>query len=150
MGRERILLTTNVRGQLGQLEGRLIERASRSQVRLPAQQGAQPAVEAGRRCQEPLAQVLELLLLEQEVFADARVKGLDRLGRQRVPLFDPLIGLRQRGVGPRLVHQSPRDRPLGPSLHREYHRQPDHPGYQSHRRAGDRSPISLRPAARLP
>ena len=57
------------------------------------------AVEVGGRLQQPVAQLLELLLLEQEVLADAGVERLDRLDRQLVPLLDAAVGRGQLGVG---------------------------------------------------
>ena len=45
----------------------------------------QLAVEVGGRLQQPVAQLLELVLLEQEVLADAGVERLDRLDGQVVP-----------------------------------------------------------------
>ena len=42
-------------GQLGQLEVRRRQRPPRRRVGLPAQQGAQPAVEVGGRLQQPVA-----------------------------------------------------------------------------------------------
>ena len=85
VSRQRVLLLADLVRQVGQLEVRLPQRPPRGQVRLLAQQGTELAVEVAGRLQQPVAQVLELLLLEQEVLADAGVKRLDRVRRQLVP-----------------------------------------------------------------
>ena len=85
VGRQRVLRAADLVRQLGQLEVGLRQCPTRRQVRLLAQQGTELAVEVGRRFQQPVAQVLELLLLEQEILADAGVKRLDRVRRQLVP-----------------------------------------------------------------
>ncbi len=85
MRRQRVLLAADLVRQVGQLEVGLRQRPPRRQVRLLAQQRAELAVEVGGRLQQPVAQILEFLLLEQEVLADAGVEGLDRFHRQFVP-----------------------------------------------------------------
>ena len=71
-------------------------------VGLLAEQGAELAVEVGGRLQEPVAQLLELVLLEQEILADAGVERLDGVDRQLVPLLDAGVGGAEVGVGLRL------------------------------------------------
>jgi hypothetical protein len=68
-----ILLAADLVGQVGQLEVGLRQCPVRRQVRLLAQQGTELAVEVGRRIQQPVAQVLEFLLLEQEILTDPNV-----------------------------------------------------------------------------
>ena len=75
------------------------QRPPRGQVRLLAQQGPELAVEVGGRLQQPVPQVLELLLLEQEVLADAGVERLDRLDGQVVPGLHRGPRASQFGVG---------------------------------------------------
>ena len=67
--------TLSVRSATSKFACDSARRAARS--RLLAQQGTELPVEVGRRFQQPVAQVLELLLLEQEVLADAGVERLD-------------------------------------------------------------------------
>src|SRR5262249_60557151 len=62
-----VFLAADLVSQVGQLEVGLRQRPTRRQVRLLARQGTELAVEVGRRLQQPVAQVLELLLLEQEI-----------------------------------------------------------------------------------
>ena len=75
------------------------QRPPRGQVRLPAQQRPELAVELGGRLQQPVAQLLELVLLEQEVLADAGVEGLDGLDGQIVAGLHRGLERRQLGVG---------------------------------------------------
>ena len=75
------LLVADLVRQLGQLEVGIRQRPPRGHVRPLVQQGRELAVEVGRRLQQPVAQVLELLLLEQEILADPGVERLDRVRR---------------------------------------------------------------------
>ena len=101
--RQGVLLAADLGRQVGQLEVGLRQGPPRSDVGLLAEQGPELAVEVGRRFQEPVAQVLELLLLEQEVLADSGVERLDRVDGQLVPLLRTRwLAARQFGVGPRL------------------------------------------------
>ena len=65
----------------------------------PCPAAAQPAVEVGRRLQEPVPLRLELVLLEEEVLADAGVERLDRFDRQIVPRLHGGPGAGQVVVG---------------------------------------------------
>ena len=85
-------------GQLGQLEVRLRQRPPRGEVRLLAQERAELAVKIRRRLQEPVAQILELLFLEQKVFAHAGVECLDRIDGQIIAGLDLGVGGRQISV----------------------------------------------------
>ena len=89
-------LRPTLRGQVGQLEVRLRQRPPRGDVGLLAEQGSELAVEVGRRLQQPVAQLLELVLLEQEVLADAGVEGLDRLDGQVVAGLHRGLGAARR------------------------------------------------------
>jgi hypothetical protein len=88
VGRQCVFPLADLTCQLGHFVIRLPQGPPRSQVRLLAKQRTELAVEIAGRLQEPVADVLELLLLQQEVFADARVKRLDRLDSQVVPGLD--------------------------------------------------------------
>ena len=97
--RQRILLPADLLGQVGQLEAGLRQRPPRRQVGLPAEQGPELAVEVGGRLQEPVAQLLELVLLEQEVLADAGMERLDRVDGQVVPRLHGGLGAGHLVVG---------------------------------------------------
>ena len=149
-----VRVASHLRGEAGQLEVRRRQRPTRGQVGLLAEQGRELAVEVGGRLQEPVAQLLELLFLEQEVLADAGVERLDRLDGQLVPCLHGglgaaqfVIGRGQRDVGPGLAAQRLGDLGLGLRLHHHDRRQPHHAGQQRHRRRRHRRPVPLRPAA---
>ena len=107
VGRQGVLLAADLVRQVGQLEVGLRQRPPRRQVRLLAEQGTELAVEVGRRLQQPVAQVLELLLLEQEVLADAGVERLDRVRRQLVPRLHRRTRLAELGRWLRSGPRSP-------------------------------------------
>src|SRR5262249_36492597 len=71
------LLLATLPRQRGQLEAGLTQRPPRFPIGLILQERHQPVVEVARRLEQPVAQRLELLFLEQEVFTDARVEGLN-------------------------------------------------------------------------
>ena len=87
VGRQRVLRLPDVAGQLGQLEVCLQHRLPGRPVRVVPQQRPQLAVEVAGRLEQPVAQVLEHFLLEEEVLGDAGVERLDRLDRELVPLL---------------------------------------------------------------
>ena len=107
------------------------------------QQGAELLVEVGRRFQQPITQVLELLFFEQEVLTHARVKRLDGIDGQVVAGRDLGVGGHERGV---LV----REGEIGPGLHGQHRRQTDHPGQQGRRRAGHPGAVPRQPAQHFP
>ena len=74
--RQRVLQAAHQAGQRGHLKVRTCQRKPRGRVRLPAQERPQLAVEVGGRPEQPVAQLLELVLLQQEVLADAGVERL--------------------------------------------------------------------------
>ena len=126
-------------------------------VGLPTQQRRQLAVEVLGRPQQPVAQLLELVLLQQEVLADAGVERLDRLDRQVVPRLHRrlragqlVVGGGQRPVGVPLPGQRPGDLGLGLRLHRQHRREPHHPREQRHGHRRHRRPVPIRPAADAP
>ena len=111
------------------------------------------AVEVAGRLQQPVAHVLELVLLEQEVFADAGVKRLDRLDRQIVPGLRrrPASGSARRWLGQCRFALSRGQRPATrpwPGSARPAPRQPDHPGHQGHGRGRHRRAVPPRPSPR--
>ncbi len=78
---------------------RLPERPPRSHVGFLAEQGAQLAIKVAGRLQEPVADLLELLLFEQEVFANACVERFDRLDRKVIPGLDRGLRAREGKIG---------------------------------------------------
>ncbi len=85
MRRQGVLVAADLARQVGQLEVGLRQGPPRGDVGILAEQGAELAVEVRGRFQEPVAQLLEFLLLEQEVLTHAGVKRLDRVRCQLVP-----------------------------------------------------------------
>ena len=81
MSRQGVLVAADLARQVGQLEVGLRQGPPRGDVGLLPQQGAELAVEVRGRFQEPVAQLLEFLLLEQEVLTHAGVKRLDCVRR---------------------------------------------------------------------
>jgi hypothetical protein len=69
--RQHLLLAADLAGSL-EVRGR--QRPTRGDIRLLAPRGDELVVEVGVRLQEPVAQLLELVLLEEEVLADAGVE----------------------------------------------------------------------------
>ena len=96
MRRQGVLVAADLARQVGQLEVGLRQGPPRGDVGLLAEQGAELAVEVRRRFQEPVAQVLEFLFLEQEVLTDAGVERLDGLDGQVVAGLDLGVGGRER------------------------------------------------------
>ncbi len=143
MRRQGILVAADLARQLGQLEVGLRQRPPRSDVGILVEQGAQPAVELRRRFQEPVAQLLEFLLLEQEVLTHAGVKRLDGLDREVVAGLDLGIGGSEGAV---LV----REGEIGPGLHRQHRRQTDDPRQHGRRRCGHPGAMPCQPAHQLP
>ena len=72
--RQHFLGPANQTGQRGHLKVRARHAKPRGRVRFLAEECPELAVEFRRRIQEPVAQLLELVLLEQEVLADASVE----------------------------------------------------------------------------
>jgi hypothetical protein len=99
MRRHPLLLPADLGREVRQLEVRSRQGATRGRVRLLAEQRGELAIELGGRPEEPIAQLLELVLLEQEVLAGARVKGLDRLDRQVLAGLHGGLGAAQFGIG---------------------------------------------------
>ena len=99
MSSQCVFLAADLVRQVGQLEVGLRQRPTRRQVRLLAQQGTELAVEVAGRIQQPVAQVLELLLLEQEILADPGVERLDRVRRQLVPRLHRRARFAELAVG---------------------------------------------------
>ena len=85
MSRQSVLVAADLACQVGQLEVGLRQGPPRGDVGILAEQGAELAVEVRGRFQQPVAQLLEFLLLEQEVLTHAGVKCLDRVRCQLVP-----------------------------------------------------------------
>jgi hypothetical protein len=145
--RQRVLHAAYPAGQLGQLVPRRQQRPPRGRARLAFQQGGKLAVEVGRRLQQAVPQPLELVLLEQEVLADAGVERLDRLDGQLVPLLDPPV---RRGLAAERRHElvvlAPQ-RAVRGGLHGDRRGRPAHDGQDHGRRQRrDRRP----PAAPQP
>ena len=131
VSRQCVFLAADLVRQFGQLEVGLRQRPTRHQVRLLAQQRPELAVEVAGRGQEPVAQVLEFLLLEQEVLAHAGVERLDRVRRQLVPrlhrrarLAELSVGFVQRRVRVRLSLQRLSQPGVGHRLDRRHGGQP--------------------------
>ena len=125
MRRQGILGAADLARQIGQLEVGLRQRPPRGDVGLLAEQGAELAVEVRGRFQEPVAQLLEFLLLEQEVLTHAGVKGLDRVGCQLVPRLhrrarfgELAVGFIQGRVRVRFSRQRRGQPGIGRRLHR--------------------------------
>ena len=100
-------------------------------VRLARQQALQLAVERRPHRAGAGPQLLELVLLQQEVLADAGVVPPDRLDRQIEPLALSLVGRLEVGVGPvTLALAMPRSTlacrqlGVGPRLDRQHRRRP--------------------------
>ena len=155
MCRQRGFRLSDLVRQFSHLEVRLSHRPPRSDVRLLAEQGTQLAVEVACRLQEPVTDVLELFLLEQEAFADAGMKGLDRLDSEVVPGFDGGLGAGQFGVaigqgdiGVCLVLERRGQFGLGPGLYGQHGRQSDHAGHQGDGRGGYLGTVPPSPSPR--
>ena len=116
MDREGVFLAADRSGQVSDLEVGLQQCPPRGEVGLAPQQGPELAVEVAGRLQEPVAQVLELVLFEQEILADAGVEGLDRLDGQVVTGLHRGLAAGQFGVGIGQVG-------LGLRLHGQHRRQ---------------------------
>ena len=147
--RQRVLLAADLAGQLGQLEVRLRQRPPRGEVGLLAEQGAELAVEVRGRFQEPVAQLLELVLLEQEVLADAGVERLDRLDGQVVAGLHRGLRAASSEAAGRLAsraRQRPGDSALARVCTASTADSPTTPASTRHRRAGHRRPVPRRPA----
>ena len=82
MRRQGIFVAANPGGQSSQLEVRLRDRPPRGRICVLAQECAQLAIKIGGRVEQPVSQVLELVLLEQKVLGNAGVKGFDGVDRQ--------------------------------------------------------------------
>ena len=139
MRRQGVLVAADLARQVGQLEVGLRQGPPRGDVGILAEQGAELAVEVRGRFQEPVAQLLEFLLLEQEVLTHAGVKRLDGLDGQVVAGLDLGVGGQKRGV---LVRQGS----VGPGLHGQHRRQTDHAGQHGRRRAGHPGAVPRQPA----
>ena len=123
--------------------------------RLLSQQVTELAVEVAGRLQQRVADVLERLLLEQEVFADARVKSPDCLDGQIVPASTAACersvwrsSQRQRFSQSTLACERTRQLGLCQGLDRQGGRQPDHPATRPRSRPSPGWRVPLRPACR--
>ena len=150
--RQRVLLAADLSRQLGHLEVRLPERPPRGAGRSPCPAGARACRRSRPADFSSRSRSSLNCPLEQEVLADAGVERLDRLDGQVVaglaicwPVSSASPGRAAwRSFGPATRAG------VGPGLHGQHRRQPDHPGQQRRRRAGHRRCGAASASAALP